>query len=272
MSFYLTEVKNHIFYPINKILKQKISLPNLKVSRTNFSSPKGKVPKSGKRAAFRTLCTGSLTVEAAWSIPLFFLCIIALISLMEIYGMAVKHTIELQEEAEKTGMYAAAAENLPSQVIDCSRTVPYKLLGFPVPFPTLKIACRGRVLAWVGRQEACENGQQNIGSSQLVYITDYESVYHTTSRCSHLSLSISQLPAASMEYVRNEYGSRYHACEKCVGTGEKNAFLYITKQGDCYHNTLECSGLKRSVRLVELDSVGELKHCSRCQALESEGA
>lgn len=34
--------------------------------------------------------------------------------------------------------------------------------------------------------------------------------------------------------------------------------------GDCYHSTLGCSGLKRTIKAVRLKDVGRLRPCSRC--------
>ena len=62
--------------------------------------------------------------------------------------------------------------------------------------------------------------------------------------------------------LRNASGGRYSPCEKCGGDG--SGIVYITNEGDRYHNTIECSGLKRSVRCVPLSEAGGRAPCSRC--------
>ena len=103
-------------------------------------------------------------------------------------------------------------------------------------------------------------------------MTEHGEVYHTTSRCSHLSLSIRRVPGNALEHLRNAQGEVYRPCEKCVGNGGISPLVLVTDQGDCYHNSLECSGLKRGVRLVEQDSLEGIPCCSRCQELMAAAA
>ena len=264
MPFYLADTKNKTNKKFQKI--KKISPPLQKISKSDSPAPNGDFQKPGRRVAFRTLQKGSLVVEAAWSVPLFFLTVLALVSLMDIYGIYVAQMVQIQEEVEKIGMYAAAGEE--DQTIDRSRTVAYHPLGLPFTVPGVQITCRGRVRAWSGRSQELAGEEEQQSGNRLVYVTDYESVYHTTSRCSHLSLTIRQIAFTQAAALRTKNGDRYQACEKCVGKGEVNPLVYITDQGDCYHNSLECSGLKRRVQLVSLSSVDQLECCSRCAQLE----
>ena len=64
--------------------------------------------------------------------------------------------------------------------------------------------------------------------------------------------------------LRNASGGKYSPCEKCGGDG--SVIVYVTNEGDRYHNTIECSGLKRSVRCVPLSEAGGRSPCSRCCA------
>lgn len=53
-------------------------------------------------------------------------------------------------------------------------------------------------------------------------------------------------------------------CEKCIHKGSSLSAIFVTAYGDCYHSTLGCSGLKRTIKAVRLKDVGRLRPCSRC--------
>lgn len=49
-----------------------------------------------------------------------------------------------------------------------------------------------------------------------------------------------------------------------IKKGKNPSALFVTAYGDCYHSTLGCSGLKRTIKAVKLKDVGNLRPCSRC--------
>ena len=267
MPFYLDKRESELTNLYNCISEKIKKISLLKMAGKNFQPPKEMKLISNKRAAFRAFGRGSFTVEAAMALPLFLLSILACISLMDLYRLRMETTAALQERAEKLGMYAyELGEDAAQPYVDLTETVRYRIPFLPFGLPDVEFVCRARVHAWVGRLEA-DPAEGSGTAPELVYVTENGSVYHTTSRCTHLSLSIRQLPALLAENARNQQGDRYRACEKCVGDGEKNSLLFVTEQGDCYHNSLECSGLKRSVRLEEASSLEGIPLCSRCAAL-----
>lgn len=134
----------------------------------------------------------------------------------------------------------------------------------PVPFLGLgdfRILQRARIRAWTGR-DGSQGTQEDGEEEELVYVTVNGNVYHKDSSCSHISLSIEQVDRLQLEDLRNEEGGRYHACEKC--SKDAGSLVYITKTGDRYHSSLDCSSLKRSVLIVPASQVEDWKPCSRC--------
>lgn len=126
----------------------------------------------------------------------------------------------------------------------------------------LKIQVVGQARAWKGYQGECyDSGEEE----EMVYITQWESVYHEAETCTHLNLSVEKIPYSSVGEKVNTYGEKYHACEKCVGNGTAGSWVYITDTGNCYHNSAACSGLTRHVKLVKKSETEHLKACERCE-------
>ena len=98
----------------------------------------------------------------------------------------------------------------------------------------------------------------------MVYVTVSGSVYHKKLNCSHLNLSVTKVSGGNVSSRRNENGEKYHACESCSRGQAPGSTVYITKSGNRYHNDKNCSGLKRSVRLVKESEAGNLHACKRC--------
>lgn len=110
------------------------------------------------------------------------------------------------------------------------------------------------------------HGTQEGEEDQIVYVTDNGTVYHTSLSCSHICLKIS---GESVGQIIKHSGLA--ACEKCIKKGEIPSRLYITVYGECFHSSLNCSGLKRSVRAVRLSEVKNMRMCTRCALRESSG-
>lgn len=133
-----------------------------------------------------------------------------------------------------------------------------------VKIPWTLFLQRAVVRGWVGRTGSGSTGEETANDEdehQTVYVTDYGTVYHTDPDCTHIHLSIRQVSSSQAASERNVYGEKYHACEKCGGG---DGLVYITSDGNRYHSSLECSGLKRSVQEIHLDEAGNLRPCSKC--------
>lgn len=122
---------------------------------------------------------------------------------------------------------------------------------------------RAWVRAWTGRtggRKADEEGDGESGDD-YVYVTATGGVCHEDPDCTYLKLSIREVDRSSLETLRNSGGGIYHACERCGGGSGSS--VYITKDGNRYHSSLTCSGLKRTVKQVRRDEC-TLRACSKC--------
>lgn len=128
--------------------------------------------------------------------------------------------------------------------------------SFPV-----RIKAEGAARAWVGY-----NGEKyGTGKSEeMVYVTEWESVYHESQSCSYLHLSLEQVSSDRLEERKNQYGESYHKCDKCWGGEPVRGNVYITESGSHYHSSSQCSGLTRHVKLIKKSELKNLKVCTRC--------
>ena len=116
-----------------------------------------------------------------------------------------------------------------------------------------------KVSAWNGYQKDRKENEDG----QIVYITEKGTVWHSDYQCSYLQLSIQYVQYSELQNMRNEGGGKYHKCEQCV-YGQAMNGVYITSYGNRYHNSLNCSSLKRTIRAVHKSEVAGRGGCSKC--------
>ncbi len=246
-----------------------------------------------------------MTVEAAVIMPIFFVCMVLIIQMINVYGNAVRLQSAMTQTGEEMaiGAYATAyaetdnllgvtlslaygsarslgqAGELPAlrgtnfvlssfleedDLIDLVCTYQMKPVVGIVHTPWKIFVQRTRVRAWTGRDGSDGVGEQNgeDEDAESVYVTEHGRVYHTDRACSHIKLSIISTSMGEAKAARNANGEKYHACEKCGRYA--GGMVYITKEGNRYHSSLSCSGLKRTVHKVKKSELGEMRACSAC--------
>ena len=241
---------------------------------------------------------GSVTIEAAFGIPLFLFAALCLIWLIEIQSIKISITAAAQSAAKSAAEDTAVIPVLNtiklksdivsligedrinrsiirggSSGISCWKSyvspatgemnikVEYAIM-VPIPVigsPSARLEEKFTISSWNGRN----NEQMGGENREIVYMTENGSVYHEDYNCSYLRLSLRYVPYEELGSIRNESGGRYHACEKCV-IGSAMTGVYITENGNKYHNTLGCSGLKRTIYAVKRSETGGVGGCSRC--------
>jgi hypothetical protein len=90
-------------------------------------------------------------------------------------------------------------------------------------------------------------------------MTENGTVYHNSRNCYHIKFTVE---AVSENKVSEKYGS-LSPCKLC-GKKTKGKNVYVATKADCYHTTLACSGLKRTVYRVKKEEHSELSACSWC--------
>lgn len=254
-------------------------------------------PRDGERASLFTSFRGGIVVEASLVIPIFFFAVCCLCFLLEVMAVQVSvraaaHSVAKQivkeayavplvlpSKVESDIVETIGADRLDRSIVrdgsaglDCSRTavspgsgilymnVQYEIMLPFLMFGRLELACEDKfqMKGWVGYTE----GGFLPGREEMVYITENGLVYHRDYHCTYLDLSIQRVRKEDIENMRNMYGGKYYACERCGHAS--GGSVYITSQGNRYHSSLSCGGLKRSVYSVPISEVMGKGACSRC--------
>lgn len=113
---------------------------------------------------------------------------------------------------------------------------------------------------WIGYSGDGTGEDWERQEEELVYITKSGEAYHRERSCLYLNPSIRLAD-------REEITADYTPCSVCVGRGRlENRLIYVTDGGSRYHNTVSCSGLRRTIESVTLMQALEIgRHaCPRC--------
>ena len=255
-------------------------------------------PRLKERASAPGIGKGSVTVEASVGIPLFLFAAVCLIWMIEIQSLRISIIGAAQSAAKSSSEQTALVPvlnsiKLRSDIVDligeerlensiikggssgisCWKSYVLPSTGemnivveyevkLPIPLfgnPSAEFREEIRMSAWTGYEDRNRNGED----SKIVYVTEHGTVYHEDPQCTYLQLSVSFIPYTEVERMRNESGGKYYGCEKCV-FGTAMTGVYITDHGNRYHNSLNCSGLKRTIYAVPLSEAVGKGACSKC--------
>jgi len=134
-------------------------------------------------------------------------------------------------------------------------------LGFIHDIPVTQTCC---YRAWTGADKGkSSKPKEDDDQKELVYVTENGTVYHSTTSCTYIDLSVRNVSTSSVKNLRNKSGEKYKPCERCAAYAAYVGSVYITDYGNRYHANRDCGGLKRTVKAVEKDSIS-LPPCSRC--------
>lgn len=292
-----------ITYERNDVLSPTIKTSLLPAVLTSLNTKKDKKRTSFLASPYRR---ASLTVEAAVVLPVFLVCMAAVLQMLNVYHTAVRLESAMTETAEEMAIgayatkygqqdqlfhtalsvgYATARVNgrvgstegvqdmnfLLSSFLEEQESVnlvcTYRMkaaVGM-VRLPFVLFVSRANVRGWTGRRGSGgtekEGNGEDAEDGETVYVTDNGRVYHKDRECSHIRLKISAVSMSQARSAHNAHGAGYQPCEKCGSHAA--GMVYITREGNRYHASLSCGGLKRTVSEVKLSETN-LRPCSRC--------
>lgn len=263
-------------------------------------------PLCAGKTPFLTSLAAGLTLETCVVLPVFVVCMLAVIHLGNVMNAATRLDDALTQTAQEMAVGAYVSEygegddvlnvvlsaawahgrtmakagdirsvrnaNLllssfrsSQELIDLVLTWQMDLPVGMIRAPDIFWVQRSAVRAWTGREGSGAPKEEEGGEEHdhhTVYVAENGRVYHTDPNCTHIHLSIMPVPFSAVPTRRNVGGGKYHACEHCGGG--HGGTVYITMDGIRYHSSLSCPGLKRTIREVDIEEVGDLPVCSRC--------
>ena len=241
---------------------------------------------------------GIITIEAALALPVFIFAILSLISVIEVHSVRVKMHYAILNAGKEAAVSMVKVPvlntgKLKSDIVNnigvkrldnsfikggasgihCNESYYSPLTGeinlrvkynIKLPFPEFTnlnktIVEKEKVRAWSGYYKIVTDPDKD----EIVYITKHGTVYHTNHNCTYLKPAIHYVPYNKIKIIKNNSGRRYKKCEKCA-RGKSVSGVYVTENGEKYHNSLKCSGLKRTVYAIRKSEVEGKGECSKC--------
>ena len=257
MSLWKINIEALILNKNNSLQEHKIIKKTL-----NDSLITPNIPNDSKGASCFGLLSGSLTVEAAFVLPLFLFAMINILSLFlmfESYGAQLAKLHQTGRQLAVLSYLQGTDQEQDIELVTARRIEP--LIGIMGYQGSLVV--NGCVMhKWIGYDLAGEavSGEQ---TEEMVFVTERGSVFHSSRGCTYLNPAVESVTVAQASERRNENGRKYTPCQTCGGQGE---LVYITGDGERYHTSISCGGLKRKVNCITRTAALTMgKHaCTRC--------
>lgn len=202
-----------------------------------------------------------MTVEAALAMPIFLFFIANILSLFLMYEQYSKNLANIHQNGKNLAMVAHSAGDSGGKLVYLIKEQSIRPIIKEIGFNDSSTAAVVYIRKWTGYDVT--SAGETKDEDEYVYITECGTVYHRSRECSHLKISISVCNASDVSMKRNDYGQKYRPCERCA-SGNSTGLVFITDKGDKYHNSANCSGLKRTIKTVKLSEVGGRGPCSVC--------
>lgn len=268
-----TKVDRDVFY-LEKYNKNKMI--NLQINKV---APRHRAKNQDRGYPCLLLEKGSLTVEASFCATAFFLALFSLLTLFQM--LAEVHKIQMclantVWQYETLGTKLGTVEGLLKNSIliqwDEEEEICFVKRKEEIPFIGsrflgISFYQQMKFNTYAGRSMV-SGGANEEG---YVYIAQNGSVYHKDKDCVYLNPNVQSVKHQRVSRLRNDSGSKYKHCKSCCGETiiTDSMLVYLTPYGEHFHISKNCSGLKRTIRRVEVTKVGNMPMCSKCA--EEEG-
>ena len=156
--------------------------------------------------------------------------------------------------------------DMKSGILDIVLNYTYDIPFLPDSIGDIRFVQRSRSHVWTGKElkDTSFSGGESEAEGTTVYVTPYGSVYHLSTECHYLDLSVHEVSAGEIDDMRNKDGGKYYMCSDCCQKGQNYGSVYITDYGTNWHSDVNCTGLKRTVEAIDISEVGNMHACPKC--------
>ncbi|MCR5585970.1 MAG: pilus assembly protein [Lachnospiraceae bacterium] len=216
---------------------------------------------------------GSITVEAAFCLPIFLIAVLGIAYIIKIIGVQNEIQLDLYNNAcEYAINQTTFSKNLTTvdklTVIkfDEENEKLYTNYVRTIPFFGLEIS---PISIYIPMRCSSYEGESMVSDSdsdEYVYIGDEPEVYHKDINCTYLKPSVNEVYFSEIENLRNQKRNKYYPCPTCSKGVKVNSFtkVTITHFGLRYHVNSRCKEIYRNIKKVRRSEVGNLPGCSKC--------
>ena len=248
--------------------------------------------------------SASLTVEAAFIVPMFFFVIflvwqifLLLMFQLKVGEQVTKTLLEYshlgyveqeatQENVDISWLYETLLwtnfpeyKNVTGRWVNCNTKedgqilveIKYDFLCETIFFPTFSVPViqTFQFYPYFGEQDEDKLNEVVEVKKEIVYMTEYGSVYHVSKTCAYLNVRLKRILFSDVITTRNNDGQLYTECSKCAEE-ERKEQVYISIGGNKYHRSLQCPAIKRTILEKTKEEVGGISICHKCQKQDEE--
>lgn len=249
-----------------------------------------------KKASLYPLFRGSYTLEAAVIIPVLAMFFVTILFFFRVLQVQTQVQEALDYASRKTACEASAINSQAGLLVSAEAYFLKELNRYDLPqkyvyggkkaivllqsdffgsyidlradyymkIPVSFFKIKGLTIHQASKCHKWIGDREDTDEVDYVYVTEHGTVYHISRKCHYLDLSIQTVATAQIQAKRNKNNHKYYACSECAAKNTGTGVMYITDYGTCYHTSLSCSGLKRTIYLVRLDEVGDKGPCGKC--------
>lgn len=260
MSFFEV-VKTNSFHKTSYIKTNRTTF--LQVHSKNklsaYTTPKKNITTRKRMSPCLTKVKAAISVEAALALPLFIFFMANLMMLILIFK---DYSESLSKVQQTTRLLALTSNSINdnSELITNTKQIAISPLINEIAFSKKNITVGITYRKWNGFNVTGECNENE--EEEYVYVAKYGTVYHMNRDCKHLNVDVKIVSPEQISSLTNNNMEKYSACDICNGAG--SGILFVTEGGNKYHGSSNCSGLKRTVRMVKKSEVGGMPACSVC--------